>query len=65
MGKAIAPRPVAPPVDTSAWPRKTTLSIDGEERTVPVLHYGTPEWDKAQKAGGTPTAKELEQGAAK
>ena len=33
-------------VDPNKWPKTTTL-LDGT--VVPVLHYGTPEWDESQK----------------
>jgi|SRR6185437_5221735 len=52
---AMALGTYAPPVqvDPSSWPKTATLFIPGEgEREVPVLHYGTPEWDAAQQEAG-------------
>ena len=40
----------APVVDPSTFPKSEVLIIEGKEVEVPVLHFGTPEWDAAQKA---------------
>ena len=40
----------APIQDPNTWPKTTTLIVDGKEVEVPVIHYGTPEWDASQKA---------------
>ena len=50
-------------VDPSTFPKSQVLWIEGKEVEVPVLHFGTPEWDAAQKQGKQPTSKQLAKGA--